>query len=155
MSSFSTQPELLIFILLASAAVTFLRAYAERSERGRDLARRMYSDSSWPQPTRNLVPLAPLWVAMLLAFGVALVVPRSAAPWPVLVAFVIGTVAFVLAYRVPAPFLPRWLREDIASGKVPPATPTRGDWLLFWLVLPFAVLAVVTVPVLIFVFPVH
>jgi hypothetical protein len=146
-------PSVMAFLAISAMAFALARLYPSRSIRGRDFVRRsLYSNSSLTLAVRNLPALAPIWVGMLLAYSTAVLVPRPTALWLVLVAFLLGTAAFILSYRVPAPLLPAWLREEVEAGRTLVATPTTSDWLLFWIVVPLAVLAIVSVPLLIFVF---
>jgi hypothetical protein len=72
---------------------------------------------------------------------VAFLLPRPLGQWVAAASLAVAYFAFALSYRVPAPFLPDWLRSDIEMGSVPVARPDKGDWLIFALATPFGILA--------------
>ena len=82
-------------------------------------------------------------------FAATALLPVGLARWLGLPALALGEVAFLLSYRVPAPFTPRWLRDEIDRGDTPVARPDRIDWLLFWFVLPVIVLGDIAGPILV------
>ena len=142
------------FAFLAGFAVLGLvyRWYASHSERGQATARRLYSSKSQFIWIRNGIALVPLWApASLLLGGVALL-PRTLGAWLSVPVITLAAVSFALSYRVPAPFLPSWLRDEIDRGTTPVARPTGGDWLVFWVVAPIGVLGIVSIVALVLVF---
>jgi hypothetical protein len=112
----------------------------------------MYENRTAPIWLRNQVAMVPLWTIGSLLLGGAGLLPRLAAQWVALAAVVVATIAFGLSYRVPAPLLPTWLRQDIRQGRVEVASPDRGDWLLFVMAMAVAALGIPSVILLIVVF---
>ena len=110
------------------------------TSRGRDRALGLYTSRSSPIWIRNCIALGPVWAVVAgLAFLVT-IAPAEAARWLLATTVVVGLAAFAVSYRVPPPFLPSWLREEIEGGGFGMARPYRTDWLLFWLVVPFGVI---------------
>ena len=97
---------------------------------------------------RNSIALYPVWAIGSLLFGFSVLLPRSLAQWALIVPLDLVAAAFFLSYRVPAPFLPGWLREEIRAGITPVARPDRFDWLLFWIVMPAIILGSISLPLL-------
>jgi hypothetical protein len=137
-----------LFFAVGTATMVFFRLDAERSERRRKRLRSTYSRDS-PIWIRNGFPLLPLWAPGLLLFSLAAILPRQLALLPIYPALILIEVAFVLSYRVPAPFIPGWLRDEIVRGVTPVARPDRLDWILFWLVLPVIILGDIGFPILV------
>ncbi len=148
----TARSNVLLFLAVCAAVAALIRIYPMRSARGRNFARRLYTNESNLEAHRNFIALAPLWVTMCALFAVAVVIPRWAAQWILVPALAVGFISFLVSYRVPAPFLPRWIREEIVQGITRVARPTRGDWLIFWLVFPIGVLALISAVLLIVVF---
>ena len=118
-----------------------LRFAAGRDEWVRSRMLKMYAQDS-PLFFRNVMSLAPLWGAGALVFGLPFLLPK---PWAAFLAkfgLAITLLAFVLSYRVPAPLMPGWLRDEMDADRVAVARPDRMDWALFWLVAPVGVLAI-------------
>lgn len=92
---------------------------------------RMYERRSLPIFARNWIGLMWLWALAALLGATAVVVPRWLGQWLAVLIMGVAYAAFALSYRVPAPFLPGWLREDIETGRTSVARPDVGDWLLF------------------------
>jgi hypothetical protein len=115
-----------------------LRAWADRSERGRQAARDMYTGGGFLYPIRNMVATGPLWASFCILLGVASVLPKQIGAWLWVPALAFLAAGFILAYRVPPPFRPRWMREEQEDGRLELARPDKLDWVLFWIVLPFA-----------------
>lgn len=92
---------------------------------------RMYERRSLPIFARNRLGLMWLWALAALLGATAVVVPRWLGQWVAVLIIGVAYVAFALSYRVPAPFLPGWLKEEIETGRTPVARPDIGDWLLF------------------------
>jgi hypothetical protein len=84
---------------------------------------------------RNYTTGAPFYVVASVSLGLAAIVPGWAAPWMAAVGVGMIPIATHLSYRVPAPGLPAWLREDIAAGLVEPARPDFLDRATFWLLM--------------------
>jgi hypothetical protein len=74
-----------------------------------------------------------------LLFGISAVLPRPYGAVVATVAIVIASVAFIVSYRVPPPFMPRWMREEIEDGRLELVRPEGIDWLQFWIVVPLIV----------------
>ena len=127
-----------MFLLFAgtAAAGVMVRLLGDRSQRIRGNLRRTYSNEASPQWLRNALPLVPIWAPASFMMGLLALTPRSAALILLVPVFALIEVGLVLAYRVPAPFLPGWLRDEIKRGVTPVARPDRLDWLLFWVVFP-------------------
>lgn len=125
---------------LAAIAIMSLVA-AGRSEHAHSNARRMCTDPRVPMFLRNYISLSPIWAMGLLLGGTLLLVPRDLGVWLFVPVIGLFAASFTLSYRVPAPFQPGWLREEIERGTTPVARPDRMDWLLYWLVVPMAILA--------------
>lgn len=129
-----------------------MRWYADTSERGREIARRLYLDQDWLLFVRTFVPMAPLIAASSFVFAIGAVVPNLAQAWLFIPAVILASTAFVLSYRVPPPLAPNWMREEFASGRLAPQRPGTADWILFWIVLPFIVFGPIAIAVLIVAF---
>ena len=143
------------FFTFAVFAVSFLvlRAYAERSERGRNTFRRMYTENRYPQSVRAAISLAPIWFVATALLSVSAVLPRNEAVWVLLIAIDVTAAALALSYRVPQPLTPRWLREEISSGRTAVARPDRVDWILLWCVLLLFAIGNVSGVILIVAYP--
>lgn len=123
---------------------------SRRAETGL-FARRIYVRESMPIFVRN-VGLMPIWGTGLLMGASLVLLPRWLAQWATIPMLVVVLVAFMLSYRVPAPFLPRWLRDEIEQGVTPVARPDFGDWLLFAAAVALAVIGIPAGVILIVVF---
>lgn len=105
-----------------------------------------------PHWIRHGVVVAPFYVVTLVLCGLAVLMPRPVGAWVAGVGLLAAEVQFLASYRVPAVFMSGWLREEIEKGETPVARPTRLDWLLFWVVVPVAVLGDLAFPILIVVY---
>jgi hypothetical protein len=120
------------FFLLAAIAALVTRWLA-RSPETSGYLRANYTDSRIPLALRNSLAFAPIYaLAALFLAGTALA-PPSLVPWLALAAFLGFEIGFVISYRVPAPFLPTWMKRQIAEGSLEPARPNRWDRPLFWI----------------------
>jgi hypothetical protein len=130
------------FLLFAAAAVALvaIRLDADRTERGRKRVRAAYSQDA-PIWLRQVTPLTPLWAPAAGLFSLPFILPMPLALVPLIPALALIQAAFLLSYRVPAYFVPGWLQDEIAHGVTDSARPDRADWLLFWIVLPVALIA--------------
>ena len=73
--------------------------------------------------------------------------PRCPGAWLLVPALDVVAIALVLAYRVPAPFLPGWLRAEIDTGITPVARPDFGDKAILALFLTIFVLGNIAGPI--------
>ena len=144
----STPMEIFAFVAGGSAFLVLFRLVADRSSRAR-VGARSYYGQNLPIFMRNFLALVPLWSAGGLIFGSLLLLPVGLARWVSLPALACIEAAFLLSYRVPAPYMPRWLRDEIDRGATAVARPDRMDWVLFWLVLPVIVLGDIAGPILV------
>jgi hypothetical protein len=142
-----------VFFAIAGISMFGLWIGSGRRERNREAARSLYRESSFPIWWRNGLGVAPLVGTGMLLFACALLVPRELGAWVLLAGVLLIGLGIALGYRVPAPFLPGWLREEIARGETPVARPSRGDWVLFWLVGPLLVCGIAAIIVLILASP--
>lgn len=134
-----------------AAAAWFLLEWllGHRSARVRRAVRFVYTWESSPLFMRNGPGVAPVAAAAALLWAVAAVAPSWwLGRWSFAAGLVLVGLAFALAYRVPPPFLPAWLRDEIAQGAVPLARPDRVDWTLFWVAVPVFVLGIIGLAVL-------
>jgi hypothetical protein len=136
----------------ASVLLIVFRIYATRSDRGRILARQTFTNRGTIPVFRNVVPLAPVLALGSGLLGAAVLLPRSVGPWLAIPAMFALGIAFLLSYRVPPPFLPSWMRDEIDRGELDAPRPDALDWALFWIVLPFVVLGPISIGVLIVVY---
>jgi hypothetical protein len=109
------------------------RPLTEHSGKVREIARRQYRRSFYPYPFRVTPAIGPL-----TGLGGLVVLASIYAPHGV--GAVVGTLGMALAgasgavaYRRPLPFAPRWMREDLASGRLPEARFDATDRLLRWM----------------------
>jgi hypothetical protein len=136
----------------AGVFLLVMRVYTTRSERGRTLARQTFATAGTIQVFRNVVPMAPILALGAVLIGAGVLLPRSVGPWLAIPGLLALGTAFLLSYRVPPPFLPSWMRDEIDRGELDPPRPGALDWVLFWMVLPFVVLGPISVAVLIVVY---
>ena len=125
--------------LAAALAFALLRLIYDRTERGRFLARRLYSTAAYPFVLRMGPVTAPLLAA---AFAVVAVALALSGPARLLVATAGITTAFwagAASYLAQPPLMARWMREEIRLGKLARATPDRDDRVVFWVFVAFAV----------------
>jgi hypothetical protein len=119
--------------IIVGIAVAAARRSFDISERGRIGLKSVYT-STLPLWFRNLFAAPVAAVGLIPAlFALLFVLPRVVAAWTTVPIMVLCLVSLVLSYRVPAPWLPRWLREEISSGTVPVARPDAMDWAIFGL----------------------
>ena len=118
----------------AAAAVCAAVWVLSRAPARRRNILKIYRREDLPILTRNQYALwLPIFVACLV-LGIAPLLPRSVQAW-ILPLLGLWTIAvFWIAYRIPAPGLPGWLRAMIDSGEVPVATPSIADRRTRWLV---------------------
>lgn len=142
------QAVVIVLFFGMGAAVGFLfRLYAGRSNNViRATARRMYQDSTSNIWLRNGVALAPVWGSGSAFFGALVVLPHVIGELLLAPTLALMFAAFAASFRVPAPFLPKWLRAEIDQGLIPLARPTRGDWVVLALVAPIAIFTIVGAP---------
>jgi hypothetical protein len=136
----------------AGIGILAMRWYADTSERGRDIARRLYLDQNRLLFVRAFVPVAPLIAASAFVFAIGAAVPNLAQAWLFIPAVILASIAFLMSYRVPPPLAPNWMREELDDGRLAPQRPGMADWILFWIVLPFIVLGPIAIAVLIVAF---
>lgn len=125
-------------LLFATLGITG-RLLAELPAKRRNF-RRLYVDDRFPLLLRNTIAVAPLTALGMLSLGSLVLLPRWLAAWLALPALSVIALAVVLSYRVPAPFLPRWLRDEIEQGITPVARPDLGDRVILALILTIFVL---------------
>jgi hypothetical protein len=125
---------------LAAAGLTALMGvWGPRSERGRRILRGTYTNPYQPLVWRAWVGTIPPMVLAFVAMAAIALLPRGLAPWMVIGAIDLESLAIVLSYRVPQPFLPAFLREEISTGVTALARPTRTDWVILGLYVPLAI----------------
>jgi hypothetical protein len=135
-----------LFFACCAASGPVARYYSDRSERARRVVRGIYTNTASSIWLRNSVPISPIWGPPTLLLASLALLPRSIAAWGLLPVFGAYAIAFVAAYRVPAPLMPGWLAQEIASGKTLVARPDRGDWILLCVALPVVIGAMICVP---------
>jgi hypothetical protein len=129
-----------------------IRVWSDRNERGRATLRQVYTNGFLIFPFRQAVAIGPLWGVAAILMGAGIALPKLVGAWLWVPALVLFTAGFLLAYRVPPPFRPRWMREEQEDGRLDLARPDKMDWVLFWIVLPFALLGPVAIVLLIVVY---
>lgn len=139
------------FVALGVAGV-FGRVYLGRSARSRTAGRRLYANTGSLIWLRNAIPLVPIWAPMSFALGVIVLLPRWVGELLISPILAVGLVAFIAAYRVPAPLLPAWLRAEIKEGTTPVARPSRIDWAVLCIVVPIFVVSIIGIPIYFFAF---
>lgn len=107
-----------LFFGACGAVIVLFRVYADRSEQFRATARRMYTHHAYGIWRRNVIGVVPLLAPAALLFGLLAVWPLPIARFMVSPTIFLGLLAFMASYRVPAPFLPAWLRTEIAEGVI-------------------------------------
>jgi hypothetical protein len=120
------------FFLLAAIAALVTRWLARSPETSGHL-RANYTNSRIPVALRNSVAFAPIYALAGLFLASTAVAPPSLVPWLALASFLSFEIGFVISYRVPAPFLPTWMKREIAEGTLEPARPNRWDRPLLWI----------------------
>ena len=145
----------LAFVFLGGSAVilAFFGLYADRSERIRATARRMYTNQASTIWLRNGIAVIPFFTPGFLLFGSLALWPREVGHFLISPALLLVYLAFAASYRVPAPFLPGWLRREVDEGVTPVARPDRWDWVVFVMVSPFVVFTIVFMPVYFVAYP--
>jgi hypothetical protein len=113
----------------------------------------MYSNTGAPIWRRNGVFAAPLLTPGMLLFGSLVLFPHPVNQIMVAPTFAFVLAAFVASYRVPAPFLPAWIRDEIDRGITPVARPTGSDWFVFAMIVPIFGLTIVFAPLYSVMFP--
>lgn len=136
----SSPDELLVTFVSVAIMMVALRLFAERFERGRRLTREMYTNASYPHYMRVGILVTPLGALSALLFGISGQLPRAFGAAALTTAIVVAGIAFMISYRVPPPFMPGWMREEIEDGRLELVRPEGIDWLQFWIVVPFIVL---------------
>src|SRR5450432_3184310 len=139
---------LLIFVFFAAVGVVgaLFRIYADHSEQARISARRTYANTGSPIWMRNGIAVAPLWCPGTILLGSVVLLPRSLVQIGIAPPIALLFASFVLSYRAPAPFLPRWLKMEIDQGLLSVARPNRWDWATLALIAPIAILTIIGVP---------
>lgn len=124
--------------LLFAAGTVFeawLFRYGPRSSFGRRVLRQQYTNTPLPMVVRGGVGALPVWIAVTgLAATMAFVGPAFVR-WLFGPFLAVGVLAFILSYRVPPPFLPQFLRDEIAAGLIELQRPDAFDWLYLAIVL--------------------
>lgn len=64
------------------------------------------------------------------SFALAAALPRPLNGWAALPATIIVGLAIVVSYRLPARWLPGWMRAEIDDGRLPMVRPDKMDWVL-------------------------
>jgi hypothetical protein len=131
-----------------AAFMVGMAVVARRTDVGRDNFRRMYVEERAPLFIRYAGAHLHLWAATFVGFAAIVFLPRVVGMPLSAVPLLLAAFTFALAYMGPTVQLPAWLRADIEAGRVHIARPTALDWVLFWMVVPLGVLAVISVPIL-------
>lgn len=117
-----------VVIAAAGLAVLVFRLLAARDDRVRLAARRLYANAALVLPARAAVVNAPFLGGGCLVMSVALTLPRPLGLWLALPALTLFAAAFVVSYRPSSVLMPRWMREEIAAGRLRQAKPDLFDW---------------------------
>jgi hypothetical protein len=136
-----TASPLSVFALLAcvSGLGVAYRLYSTRSQRGRRAVRTLYASQGALIWMRNAVSLVPLLAPATLLLGLGSLLPRSFGELLSAPALALVGLSLALSYRVPPPFLPTWLRDEIDRGVTQVSRPTSQDWMVFWLLIPLLI----------------
>jgi hypothetical protein len=126
-------PVLMAVILFA------YRVWTDRTERGRDQARRRYMEGRYPYFLRMAPATSPLMGLALLVVAAALVAPTGLKGIVGSVGMGLVAAAAAAGYRRPPLLAARWMLEEIRTGRLPEALPDAIDRLMFRL---FAALAI-------------
>lgn len=140
-----------LFVAFAGLAILAmgLRVFAERFERGRRLTRDMYTNASFPHYVRVGMAVAPLIALSALLLGISVLLARPYGAVVGTIAIVIAGISFMISYRVPPPFMPGWMREEIEDGRLELVRPEGIDWLQFWIVVPIILFGSISLIILI------
>jgi hypothetical protein len=128
------------------------RLLSERPGRARDTLRSLYLNGGLLVPMRMVVVTAPFAAFGSLAMGLGMLLPRYYAAWVVSIGVSVIIAAMALSYRPPTRIVPKWFREEIANGTIPPMRTDLIDWTYFLLLLTFAVVGPIAFVVLIVVY---
>jgi hypothetical protein len=134
------------------AAGVLGRLYLGRSARSRITARRLYTNKRAIIWLRNAIPLVPIWAPASFVMGTLVLFPRWVGEILISPTLALGLIAFIAAYKVPAPFLPTWLRTEIDEGSTPVARPGGWDWVILAFVVPIFVASIVGIPLYFFMY---
>jgi hypothetical protein len=137
-----------ILLLGLGVALLLLRPLSDRVEFVQGIARTVYRQPGSLLPARLLLAIGPLMGLGVLLSALAAALPRPLNGWAALPATVIIGLATVASYRLPAQWLPGWMRAEIDDGRLPIVRPDKIDWVLLVL---FGLVYVVGVPSLIWV----
>jgi hypothetical protein len=107
--------------------------------------RRMYQDDRAPLFIRYVPAHMHLWAAALVGFVVLALLPKELARPLSVLPIAVAVATFALAYIRPTAQLPVWLQAELDDGRVALARPEFLDWLLFWIVIPVAVIGLIGV----------
>jgi hypothetical protein len=130
-------PAAVVFFVATAVGLLGTHLAIGRGLWGVDTVRVWYRSEGLPYYFRNAVGIQPVLAlaSLCLAAAVGLAGVPDSPTVAILLLFVavalLMQLSWIVAYRVPAPFLPPWLRAEIDAGITPVARPTRGDWVLF------------------------
>jgi hypothetical protein len=139
------------FLVCAGAGLFWVILRIDPSQRGR--VRRVYCGRSLGILFSNSVAVSPFWIAVSWLFAAVVVVPRPLGFLLAVLGGGAGVLGIALSYRVPAPFLPGWLRSEIDAGLIDVARPSRWDWVTFWLLIPLMTSGLVALVALSILYP--
>ena len=136
------------FVLFGAVALAgpAYRIYAGRSERTRASVRRTYTNESLMIWWRNWIGVTPFFSLGFLLFGSFPLWPPPMGQVVTSPAVLLVYLAFAASFRVPAPFLPAWLRKEVEEGVTPVARPSRWDWVVLVFVTPLALITIAVAP---------
>lgn len=120
---------------LVAAIASLVTRWLARSPSTSGHIRENYVNSWIPLALRNSVALAPLYALASLFTSASLAMSPTINLWLVLAALLCFEIGVVMSYRVPAPFLPGWMKREIAEGSLEAARPNRLDRPLLWIFL--------------------
>ncbi len=106
-----------------------------------------------PSPVREFCFQVHKWIGLgslaFLIVGAGVLAGRSIAIWFVLPFFLIVQIFTVLAFRVPAGFLPRWILDEIEAGRVAVAEPDEADRAFYRRTLIIMALGEISIPLIV------
>lgn len=133
-----SDPALLGFGLLWYALAGYLAwlyRYGPRHPLFRQILRQIYTNAALPLAVRGGMGALPAWILVIgLSSTIAFVGPTVGRWMAALLVMAFG-LACLLSYQAPPPFLPQFLRDEIAQGVIELQRPTLFDWLLLTFVL--------------------
>lgn len=137
------------FLVCELAALSLVAQWtaSARDPHVRQAIRTLYT-SALPFTFRSAMARGPLWAGVVALFGLLFALPRGVAGWAAIPVFDAFALALLISHGRPMWLLPRWLHDEIQTGRVELARPVGRDWAYFWVLFLLALVMNVAVPVM-------